>query len=554
MPQPKPIQRDIVRAVLFDFDGTLTQPGTLDFTALRKALDCPSEEPVLEFITNLPPGPKKKALDTLNRFEMAAARQSSPNTDAEGVIEQLLRKKVPLGIISRNRQAAIGRALRNFRQIRAEDFQVVISRDHRVAPKPDPAGIRLAARRMGVPVHQTLVVGDYWFDVEAGQLAGAPTVLLTNGNRPQPGRSQPSFIIERLAKLVDIVDERTPLSNGKLPLKNLESLLGAPLLDPSVLIGPAVGEDVAAVLPGSADEVLILKSDPITFATDQLAHYAVVVNANDIATSGATPRWLLTTLLLPPGSTVLEIREIVEGLRQACLQFGISLCGGHAEITDAVSRPVVAGHIVGTTTRQQLIQKHHMSQGDLIFLTKGLAIEGTCIIARECADQLVKLGMKREEIDRCRRFLTEPGISILEEAGLAASAGGVSAMHDVTEGGIRTALGELGAAGRHRLRVRLERIPVLPETRKVCRLLQLSPWGLIGSGSLLLTCRPDASDRLIHQLGQNGITATCIGEVLETGSGIQALEHGREVAWPPFEVDEIARLYTEKARPPDPSA
>ena len=187
-----------------------------------------------------------------------------------------------------------------------------------------------------------------------------------------------------------------------------------------------------------------------------------------------------------------------------------------------------------------------MRQGDQILLTKGLAIEGTSIIAREFAAQLEKLGMSREEIDGCRQFLTEPGISILEEARLAASSEGVSAMHDVTEGGIRTALEELGAAGRHQLRVHLERIPILPETQKICRLLRLAPWGLIGSGSLLLTCRPETSDPLIRNLGEHGIPATCIGEVLKTGSGVQTLDNDQATPWPRFQVDEIARLYTEK--------
>ena len=332
----------MVGAVLFDFDGTLTEPGTLDFRELRKVLDCPAEQPVLEFVTHLPPGRKRRqAVGILNRFEMEAARQSLPNAEAERVIEQLLRKKLRLGIISRNRRVAILRPLRNFQRIRAEDFDVIISRDHRIPPKPDPSGIRLAARHMGVSVRQTLVVGNFWFDVEAGRRAGAPTVLLTNTSDPEPGPCEPSFIIGRLAELLDIVGERIPLSSGKLPLEYLEILLVPPFSDPNVLIGPAVGGDVAAVLPGSEDEVLILKSDPSTFATDQLAYYAVVVNANDIATSGATPRWLLTTLFLPTGSTALEIREIVERLRRTCHEFGITLCGGHTEMTDAVSRPIV---------------------------------------------------------------------------------------------------------------------------------------------------------------------------------------------------------------------
>lgn len=533
--------------MLFDFDGTLTQPGTLDFPALRKVLDCPPETPILEFIMDLPAGPQREqALAVLDRFEMEGARHSLPNAGAETVVEQLLRKNLQLGIISRNRCQAILRALDNFQRIRAEDFHLIISRDDKVVPKPDPAGIRLAARRMGVTVQQTLIVGDFWFDVKAGQRAGARTVLLTNGSDREPESPRPSFTIVRLEQLLEIVDERIPLSSGKLPLRQLQKLLTPSVSDPSVLIGPGVGEDVAAVVAASEEEVLVLKSDPITFATDQLAYYAVVVNANDIATSGATPRWLLTTLLFPTGSIALQVRDIVEQLRTTCREIGVTLCGGHTEITDSVTRPIVVGQIVGTVTRGRLVEKRQMHSGDQILLTKGLAIEGTSIISREFSTQLRDLGMSSKEVERCRRLLTQPGISIMEEAKIAADSGCVSAMHDVTEGGIRTALEELSIAGWHRLQVSLDRIPILPVTRKICRFLGLSPWGLIASGSLLLTCQKGTVDRLIQKMAENGISATCIGRVMETGSGVEALDHNRQITpWPAFEVDEITRLYAE---------
>jgi hydrogenase maturation factor len=116
-------------------------------------------------------------------------------------------------------------------------------------------------------------------------------------------------------------------------------------------------------------------------------------------------------------------------------------------------------------------------------------------------------------------------------------------MHDVTEGGAATALEELAAAGGCRLRVHLERIPIYPETRRVCRLLGIHPLGLIGSGGLIICCRPDASACLQQRLGMDGVAVSRIGEVVEGGEGIEALRHGRPARWPRFAVDEIARLF-----------
>jgi hydrogenase maturation factor len=116
-------------------------------------------------------------------------------------------------------------------------------------------------------------------------------------------------------------------------------------------------------------------------------------------------------------------------------------------------------------------------------------------------------------------------------------------MHDVTEGGLATALKELGEAGGHRIRVDMDRIPILPETRKLTDLLGLDPLGLIGSGSLLITCAAAAVDGLAAAIRSAGVAVAVIGEVLAAGEGIEALCGGRPVAWPCFEVDEITRLF-----------
>ena len=342
------------------------------------------------------------------------------------------------------------------------------------------------------------------------------------------------------------LDDSRPLPAGKLPNHLLDPFLKAlDCKDSSVLVGPRVGEDVA-VVGLSGEDTLVLKSDPITFATEAVGYYAMVVNANDLATCGAKPRWMLATLLFPPGTSAGRVRQVMLELQQAASRFGVSLCGGHTEITDAVTRPVVVGQLAGTVSRSRLIDKREMRAGDQVLLTKGVAVEGTALIAREFAPRLLELGLRREEVEQCRRFLTDPGISILPEAEIAADSKEVRALHDVTEGGVATAVRELGAAGGHRLRVYPDRIPVLGPTARICKLLDLNPLGLIGSGSLLIACGPEGCPGLSRNLHEAGIPVACIGEVLQEGSGIEPLEKegGRPVPWPAFEADEIARLYS----------
>jgi hydrogenase maturation factor len=289
------------------------------------------------------------------------------------------------------------------------------------------------------------------------------------------------------------------------------------------------------------EEVLILKSDPITFATDAIGHYAVLINANDIATSGAAPRWLLATLLFPCGTTAARIFNVLYDLKTVCDQWGITLCGGHTEITDAVCRPVISCALAGSVSRTDLVDKEEMRPGDRVLLTKGVAVEGTSIIAREFGKQLARRGMDATEIDTCKDFLSD--ISILGEARIAAKISGTSAMHDVTEGGLATALRELSIAGGHKIRVRMEDIPVFPETEKIGKLLDIDPLGLIGSGSLLICCRQPDCEELMNQIQAEGIAVTPIGEVVAGEPGVEAVREGAPVEWPEFEVDEIARLF-----------
>ncbi len=531
-----------IRVVLFDFDGTLTRPGALDFGAIRTALACPPDTPILEFIHNIPDSSARRdARRRLDAFETAGAADSQPNAGAEELVVWLRRRGVRTGILTRNSRASVQRALGNFAQIGPQDFDLILTRDDPPAPKPSGDGVRFAADHFQVPPRELLVVGDFWFDTQAGRDAGALTALLDPLDDPRLEKTESDFRIKDLGELKTVVRAGLPLAAGKLPNDILQRYLSQfHFEDPSVLINPGVGEDIAAVQMAEGD-VLILKSDPITFATDAIGRYAVLVNANDIATAGAEPRWFLTTLLLPCGITPSQVRSIMQDLADHCGRWGITLCGGHTEITDAVRRPLVVGMMAGSVRRRDLIDKKQMRSGDAVLLTKSVAVEGTAIIVREFEARLRELGLTADEIDQGRAYLDH--IGILTEARLAARDHLATAMHDVTEGGLATALAELSTAGGRRIVVDMEKIPVFDLTRKICSRLGLDPLGLIGSGSLLICCPPDASKRLIARLNEAGIAAAQIGRVAEEGAGVDAYRHGVRAAWPHFGADEITRLF-----------
>ena len=531
-----------ISAVLFDFDGTLTKPDALDFSVIKNILGCPNEIPALEFIESIPdPQKRAEAFNELNRFESRAAANSEPNPGAENLIRTIHSMGLPMGLITRNSMDSVREALKNFNGIGLDDFDVIITRDDPVKPKPSPEGILLAARKLNVEPRHILMVGDFVFDIDAGRSAGTLTALLDVNPRVEKSRLKCDIVVSCLADLEPVLQMGSPLPQGKLPNEMLEQILdGFSFEDPALLITAGVGEDIAAA-DISREEVLVLKSDPITFATDAIGHYAVIVNANDITTCGADPRWLLTTLLFPCGSTGSEIQHIMHGLNHIASKYGITLCGGHTEITDAVTRPVVVGSLAGTVEKNRLIDKKFMQTGDLLLITKSVAVEGTAIIAREMEHKLLSMGFSDADVCSCKQFLDH--ISIMEEARIARDIGGVTAMHDVTEGGLATAVSELSIAGKHRIRIDMNRIPIFPQTQRICDAFNISPLGLIGSGSLLICCNPDTKNDILTGIRKAGIDAACIGEVLENGAGVVAMEGLKQVAWPKFKVDELARVF-----------
>ncbi len=334
----------------------------------------------------------------------------------------------------------------------------------------------------------------------------------------------------------------TTLPAGKLPPELLASVLSTVQVnDPRVLIGPRVGTDAAAIDTGNG--VLILKSDPITFATDDAGWYLVNVNANDIACMGGTPRWLMVTALLPEHATTPAlVEELFSSLNRACQELNITLIGGHTEITIGLDRPILIGSMIGEATYKALIDPGKVQAGDTILLCKGIAIEGTSLLAREAAEQLAT--MNPVDRERAAGFLHDPGISVVAAATYLRDSGAViRAMHDPTEGGIATALRELGAASGHSLQVDLDLIPVYPETRQICATLGLDPLGLIASGALLAIVAGEDAERALHHLMSNGVPCAAIGHITGPGNEVDAVRSGEPAELPEFEVDEIARYF-----------
>jgi len=315
------------------------------------------------------------------------------------------------------------------------------------------------------------------------------------------------------------------LRTGKLPTALLVQILnnrGA--RDPRVVRGPGIGEDAAVVKIGGV--MLVLKTDPVTYAENLVGWYAVNINANDVVTRGAKPAWFQATILLPQGSEFGLAKSISKQISDASKKLDIAVTGGHTEVTPGIDHAIVIGDMHGVVLGSRPICTSGARAGDAIVMTKTAGIEGTALIAREKRDELL-MAFDARFVDRAADYLFKPGLSIVPEA-MAALRFGVSAMHDPTEGGIAMGAEELAQASGKRVEIVLDEVAVGEETEMLCAKYELDPLGLLGSGSLLATFRPSDAERYVQALKRMKIQASVIGKVL-SGKGRSRLVSGKKV-------------------------
>jgi hydrogenase expression/formation protein HypE len=293
--------------------------------------------------------------------------------------------------------------------------------------------------------------------------------------------------------------------------------------DASVIQGPADGEDAAAIAWPEGEGTLVVSSDPISLAASQVGRLGVHVACNDVAASGADPRWLTTVILLPDEASPLE--EITADIDAAAREVGASIVGGHSEYVDQLERPLVSLTAMGATNA--FVPTGGAEPGDRVLVTKAAGIEGTAILAADFGDEL---GIDPAVRERAATYLEEinvvPDGRVLREY--------ATAMHDPTEGGVAAGLLELARASGVRFEIDADAIPIRPETETLCAAAGVDPLRIFGSGALLATVPESAVDEALAALETAGIAAAEIGCV---HGGAFALELGDETITDPIPDD-----------------
>jgi len=314
-----------------------------------------------------------------------------------------------------------------------------------------------------------------------------------------------------------------PLSIGKIDPNMLKQIvfrhLGAS--SPRVIIGPKIGED--ATILDFKDRVLVVHSDPITGAIENIGWLAVNVSANDIATRGVRPLWILVVMLLPPNVNATQLKQITNQIDEAAKELDITVVGGHCEVTPGIDRPILVTTAIGEAQKQGFVSTGGAKTGDRIIVTKGAAIEGTAILSNELAE-LLETKVGKNVVEKGQEFIKK--ISVMKDALTATEVGGVHAMHDATEGGLLGGLQEIAWASNIGIVANESKIPIYEETRMICQALNIDPLKTIGSGALIISADPEKAEEIVAALQKSGIQASIVGEVVDKRKGSCILRSG----------------------------
>ncbi|MGC9521994.1 MAG: AIR synthase family protein [Anaerolineae bacterium] len=309
--------------------------------------------------------------------------------------------------------------------------------------------------------------------------------------------------------------------------------------DPDVLLGAAFGEDVALTQIG--DEVLVSHVDPIVGAIGDIGWLAVHVACNDIAASGIPPRWIQLLVLVPSMEDVELLEDIMRDANRAATEIDVSIIGGHTGYSIGLSRPLVAVTALGTATGRTPVRTGGARVGDRVLVTKGVALEGTAILAQDFDDVAYRLGLNEQEVAEGRRVMAD--VSVVREALLLAE-GGATAMHDVTRGGLLETLLEIALLSDVGIEVDYDRLPIPSIVSRFAQAFQFDPLRMISSGTLAVTLPPARIDSVSADLAALGVPFAVTGRVV-AGKGVRVLRDSNSVRYTDIrcEADELARMW-----------
>jgi hydrogenase maturation factor len=260
--------------------------------------------------------------------------------------------------------------------------------------------------------------------------------------------------------------------------------------------------------------------------------------ASDLTTSGFAPQYGIFDFNLPPRMSNSEFANYWTCFHNECRKLGLAIIGGHTGRYEGCDYTVIGGGVMYAIGAEDRYLTSRMGRtGDDLILTKGAAIETTAVLARSFP-KTVKKALGARLFARAQSYLSK--VSTVKDALTAVSVGvhqnGVTSMHDATEGGVIAGILEVTAAAGLGAELDLSSIPISQETGEVCKKFRINPLTSLSEGSLILTCNPGRTGRVLARLKQTKIESNVIGQLTNSRRVCTISEKGKTtIAYPRFD-------------------
>jgi hydrogenase maturation factor len=297
-----------------------------------------------------------------------------------------------------------------------------------------------------------------------------------------------------------------------------------------VRVGPRFGVDVSIIdMPGQM--AMAVTSDPLSLipslGLEESAWLSVHLMANDMATTGFAPMYGQFVLNLPVDFPKSDFRVYWDYIDKFCSEIGVAITGGHTGFIEGQHSTIAGGGTFFTVApKTQLLVSRNASPGDSILITKEAALSSASILAMSFPETVRNRLGKETQQDACELFYSTSSLQdALTAAGKGAGLSDVTAMHDVTEGGLLGAIYELAIASGNGALVHNDRLPIGRAQQQVCDLFMIDPRYSVGAGSMIITCKHGAASSVIERLHRENIPCVEVGEIKEEAYGIKLVDN-----------------------------
>lgn len=322
-----------------------------------------------------------------------------------------------------------------------------------------------------------------------------------------------------------------------------------------VRVRPGIGLDNGVVSLGNG-RMMIVTVDPVSaippLGMGLSGWLSVHLIASDLTASGVDPEYAIFSYNFPPVMTQSEREEYVRSIGAECDRLGIAIVAGHTGTYPGGGYTVVgSGAMIGLAQDGRYLTPAMARPGDLVLMTKHAAIEATASLALsfpKFVEEKVGHRLAKRARSMIKLCTTVDDARAARIAGLGR--GGVTSMHDATEGGVLGALNEMAAASMTEFVVDESAIRVPREVAEVCSAFELDPLSTMGEGALLITCSPAKAAHVMRALSKAGLGPSEVGHVRK-GSGLTITDHsgrsrryrgGRDQYWSAYESAVRRRL------------